>query len=71
MTVVNPPNGLRAAHVPTAFLAAVGVTEVPDNFNRSISKGWTYCVGTAGDGPYTDAGIVTCNRIFVVDKLCT
>ena len=69
LTVVDPPNGLRAAHVPTAFPAAAGVTEVPDDVNRSIER--TYCVGTAGDGPYADAGIVRCNRIFVVDLLCT
>jgi len=69
LTVVDPPNGLRATHVPTAFPAAAAVTELPDDVNRSIGR--TYCVGTAGDGPYVAAGIVACNRIIAVDASCT
>ena len=68
-TVVDPPKGLRVAHVPTAFPAAAAGTELPDDVNRSI--GWTYCVGTAGDGPYAAAGIVACNRIVAVVASCT
>ncbi len=49
------PNGLRAAHVLTAFPgpAAAALTELPDDVNRSIGR--TYCVGTAGDGPVLGA----------------
>ena len=65
----TPPNGLRAAHVPTAFPAAATVTELPDDVNRSIGR--TYCVGTAGDGPYVAMGIVACNLIVAVDASCT
>ena len=43
LTVVDPPNGIRAAHVPTAFPVAAMVTELPDDVNRPI--GQTYCVG--------------------------
>ena len=43
LTVVDPPNGIRAAHVPTAFPVAAIVTELPDDVNRPI--GQTYCVG--------------------------
>jgi hypothetical protein len=63
----TPPNGLCVAHVPTAFpavAAVAAVTELPDDVNMSIGR--TYCVGTAGDGPYAAAGIVACNRIIVV-----
>ena len=63
------PNRLDADHVPTAFLTAAAGTELPDDVNRSI--GWTYCVGTAGDGPYAAAGIVACNRIVAVVASCT
>ncbi len=56
-------------YVPTAFPAAAAVTELPDDVNRSIGR--TYCVGTAGDGPYVTAGIVACNHIVVVDESCT
>ena len=65
----TPPNGLRAAHVPTAFFTAAAVTELPDDVNRSIGR--TYCVGTAENGPYLAAGIVACNRIVAVDASCT
>ena len=74
-TVVDPPkylpNGLCAAHVPTAFPgpAAAALTELPDDVNRSIGR--TYCVGTAGDGPNAAVGIVACNRIVAVDASCT
>ena len=61
--LLTPPNGLRAAHVPTAFPAAAAVTELPDDVNRSIGR--TYCVGTAGDGPYAAAGIAACSQHFV------
>ncbi len=60
----------RAAHVLTAFPAADAVTELLDDVNR-WSIGWTYCVGTAGDGPYAAAGIVACNPIVAVDATCT
>jgi len=37
-TVVDPPpNGLHAAHVPTAFPDAAAVTEIPDDVNRSMT----------------------------------
>jgi len=66
----TPPNGLRTAHVPTAFPAAAAVTELPDDVNtRSIGR--TCCVGTAGDGPYAAGGIVGCNRIVAVYASCT
>ena len=65
----TPPNYLRTAHVPTAFPAAAAETELPDDANRPI--GQTYCIGTTGDGPYAAVGIVACNRIVVVDVLCT
>ena len=68
-TSVDPPNGLRVAHVPTAFPVAAMVTEQPDDVNRSI--GWIYCVRTAGDGPYVAVGIVACNRIVAVEASCT
>jgi hypothetical protein len=68
-TIVDPPNGLRTAHVPTAFPTTAAVAELPNNVNRSI--GWTYCDGTAGDGPYAAAGIVACNRIVFVKASCT
>ena len=42
--------------VPTAFLTAAAGTERHDDANRSIGE--TYCVGTAGNGPYAAAGIV-------------
>ena len=64
----TPPNGLRTAHVPTAFPAAAAVTELLDDVNRSIGR--TYCVGTAENGPYLAAGIVACNRIVTIDTLC-
>ena len=56
-------------YVPTAFPAAAAVTELPDDVNRSIGR--TYCVGTAGDGPYLAAGIVGCNRIVAGNASCT
>ena len=62
--VVDPPKGLRAAHVPTAFPTAAAVTELPDDVNRSIVR--TYCAVSTGDGPYAAAGIVACNRIVIV-----
>ena len=65
----TPPNGLRAAPVPTAFPAAAAVTELPDDVNRSI--GLTYFVGTARDGPYVAVGIVACNRIITVNASCS
>jgi hypothetical protein len=72
----TPPNGLRAAHVLTAFpaaaaaaAAAAAVTELPDDVNRSIGR--SFCVRAAGDGPYAAAGIIACNRIVVVDMSCT
>ena len=65
----TPPNGLRAAHILTAFPAAAAVTELPDDVNRSIGR--TFCVETAGDSPYVAVGIVTCNRIVTVDASCT
>jgi len=68
-TVVDPPNGLRAAHVPTAFPTAAAEAELPNDVNRSIA--WTYCNGTAGDSPYAAAGIVACNRIVVIEASCT
>jgi hypothetical protein len=63
--LLTPSNGLCTAHVLTAFPAAVAVTEIPDDVNRSIV--WTYCIGTAGDGLYAAAGIVACNCIIAVD----
>ena len=66
----TPPNGLRADHVPTAFpTTASAVTKLLDNINRPI--GQTYCVGTAGDGPYAAVGIVPCNRIITINVSCT
>ncbi len=60
----TPPNGLRAAHVPTALPTTAAVTKQADDVNRSIGR--TYCVGTAGYGPSAAAGIVACNRIVAV-----
>jgi hypothetical protein len=65
----TPPIGFCAAYVPTAFPAATAVTELPDDVNKSIER--TYCVGTAGEGPYAAVGIVTCNRIITIDTSCT
>ena len=65
----TPPNHLRTAHISIALPTAAAETERQDDANRSI--GWTYCIGIAADGPYAAAGIVACNRIVVVDALCT
>ena len=56
-TVADPPNCLRAAHVPTAFPAADVVTKLPDNVNRFIGR--TYYIGTSGDVPYVAASAAT------------
>ncbi len=45
------------------FFAAAEKTEQQDDANNSI--GGTYCIGTATDGPYVAAGIVTCNHIVI------
>ena len=65
----TPPNRLHAAHILVALPTAAAETEQQDNANRSI--GQTYCIGTAADSPYAAAGIVACNRIIVVNALCT
>jgi hypothetical protein len=66
---METPNCLRAAHVLTAFLTAAAGTKLLDDADRSI--GQTYCVGTAGDGPYAAAGIIACNHTVVFDASCT
>ena len=67
----TPPNRLRAAHILIVLPTAAAETERQDDANRSI--GWTYCIGTAADGPYAAVGIVACNcnRIVVIDAPCT
>jgi hypothetical protein len=66
----QPPKlPLHSAHVTTASPPLLQGTELPEDANRSI--GWTYYVGTAGDGPYAAAGIVACNRIIIINVLCT
>jgi hypothetical protein len=54
---------------PPMFRLPSSVTKLPEDINRSIWR--TYCVGTAGDGPYSAAGIVACNRIVIVNASCT
>ena len=56
--VVDRPNRRCVAHVPTAFLTAAAGTE--RHVDANGSKGQTPCVRTAGNGPYTAAGIVVC-----------
>jgi hypothetical protein len=65
----TPPNHLRTAHILIAFLATAAETEKKDDDNRFICR--NYCIGTAADGPYVAAGIITCNHIVVVDTSCT
>ena len=60
--------GTNTAHVPTAFLTAAAGTERHDDANRSI--GQTYCVGTAGKGPFVAAGIVVCTTLSSIAR-CT
>ncbi len=69
LTVVDPPDHLRATHILIAFLAAAAETERRDDDNRSI--GQNYCIRTAADGPYVAAGIFACNHIVVVNTSCT
>jgi hypothetical protein len=64
LTVVDPPNHLRTAHVLIAFLAATVETEQQHDDNRSI--GQNYCIGTAADSLYVAVGIVACKHIVVV-----
>ncbi len=69
LTVVDPPNCLRTAHILIALPTAAAKTEQQDNANRSI--GWTYCIGTAAEGPYMATGIVAWNHIVVFNAPCT
>ena len=70
-TIVDPPNGLYATHVPTALPAAAVVTKLPDDVSMSI--GWTYCIGTAEERPICGYGYCRlqphCRRQHVVHKI--
>jgi hypothetical protein len=62
IALLTPPNCLCATHFPTVFFFAATGTKLPDDANRSIEQ--TYCIETAGDGPYAAVGIVACTTLL-------